>query len=65
MSERTRSILNHLAAMPEYGNAAAEKDEVREIMLQTGGWMLACGHQWDIKAKQLGAGVYRLTLERR
>ncbi len=58
----TGSILNHLASMPERGNATCERRELREIMLQTGGKMMACGRYYDIRAKHLGAGVYRLTL---
>jgi hypothetical protein len=49
--------------MPRYGNASATRDVVRHIMLQTGGSMLAAGESYDIQAKSLGAGVYRLTLK--
>lgn len=64
MSE-THSILNHLASMPRYGNATATHAQVREIMLQTGGWMMACGSLYDIKSKHLGGGIYRLSLKLR
>jgi hypothetical protein len=60
-----RSILNHLASNPEHGNAVAKGAEVREIMLQTGGFMTAAGSLYDIKAAGIGGGVYRLTLEQR
>lgn len=58
-------VLNFLAAMPKYGNATVETPVLREIMLSTGGWMLACGDTYNIKTESLGGGVSRLTLERR
>lgn len=57
-------ILNSLAARPS-GNAMATHKEVKEIMLSTSGWMMARGNLYDIKAKSLGAGVYRVTLSSR
>lgn len=58
------SLLNHLCNMPEHGNGIATKKELREILLQTGGTVLACGYLYDIVAKNLGAGVYRVSLKR-
>lgn len=65
MSAEATSILNHLAAIPRDGNATCERKVLREIMLQTGGWMFAHGRQYDIQSKHLGAGVYRLSLKAR
>lgn len=62
MSGEVDRILNFLASMPG-GNATCERAALREIMLQTGGSMLARGQLYDIKKESLGAGVYRLTLE--
>ena len=58
--EQTRQ-LNFLAAMP-CGSTTMERDDLRAVLLQTGGNMLACGRLYDIVAKPLGAGVYRVTL---
>lgn len=59
------AILDHLAAMPTYGHGTVERKELKEIMLQTGGEMMACGELWEIKSKHLGAGVYKLSLKKK
>lgn len=38
------------------------KDDLRTILLDTGGNVMACGTLYDIVAKPLGAGVYKVTL---
>lgn len=60
-SEANR-ILGNLAAMPGGIATAQSRAIVREIMLQTGGAMMACGSLYDIKSRSLGGGVYRITL---
>ncbi len=57
-------LLNFLAGMPHGNATASSRAVVRAAMLQTGGRLLACGHDHDVIAKHLGGGVYRLTLER-
>lgn len=56
--------INHLASMPKIAHATVTTKELREIMLRTGGQMLAQGDLWDIQKKSLGAGVYRISLKR-
>jgi hypothetical protein len=56
-------VLNFLASMPRYGHSSATTPVVRQIMLMTDGRMFAAGHYWDIKAKRLGGGVSRISLE--
>ena len=57
-------LLNFLAGMP-YGNCtASSRDVLRDVMLQTGGRLMARGELYDIQSKTLGGGVYRLTLKR-
>lgn len=53
----TQGILNHLAAMPRYGHVAATKEQVRQIMLDTTGTLLAQGQLYDINAKPLRGGI--------
>lgn len=60
--EVTRA-LNFLASMPLHGHTTVERPALKEIMLQTGGTMMACGQRWEIVKKYLGAGVYRLSLK--
>ena len=60
----SRRLLNFLAGMPSGNCTASSAKVVREMMLQTGGRMLACGDLWDLQSKALGGGVYRMTLSR-
>jgi hypothetical protein len=62
LSQEAQRILNYLAGHPG-GNTTANTDDTHDILLYTGGNTLACGRLYDIKAQNLGAGVYRLTLE--
>lgn len=57
------SILNFLASSPRYGHTTAKRSVVASVMLTTGGQLMACGELWNIKAKSLGAGIYKLSLE--
>ena len=54
-------VLNFLAAMPS-GHTTLKRNDVKNIMLETGGNMLACGRLYDIVAKPIGAGVYKVSL---
>ncbi len=54
--------LNFLAAIP-HGSTTMECDDLKAVLLETGGNMLACGRLYDIIAKPIGAGVYKVTLE--
>lgn len=59
----TQSVLNFLASMP-IGHATADKETLKEIMIITGGQLMACGYLYEIKHKHLGGGVYRVYLKR-
>lgn len=53
--------LNFLAGHPN-GHTTMTRDDAKQILLETGGNMLACGRLYDIVAKDIGADVYRLSL---
>lgn len=57
-------LLNFLAGLPSGNCVATSSSVVREMMLQTGGQMMARGDLWDIKSKSIGGGVYQMTLSR-
>lgn len=57
-------LLNFLAGMPGGNCTASSSKVVREMMLQTGGRMMARGDLWDLRSESLGGGVYRMTLRR-
>lgn len=60
-TEATRA-LNFLARMPR-GHTTLERADVKDMLLQTGGNILACGSLYNIKATHIGAGVYKVSLE--
>ena len=49
--------------MPVYANMSMNRKDLRELLLETGGSIIACGRLYDIKNRSLGAGVYRVTLK--
>lgn len=61
MSPEVNRQLNFLAGMPG-GHTTMTRKDVKELLLETGGNMLACGRLYDIVAKDIGAGVYRVSL---
>jgi hypothetical protein len=36
--------------------------DLKTVLMETGGNMLACGRLYDIVGKPLGAGVYKVSL---
>lgn len=50
---------------PRYANTTMDKKDLKELLLHSDGWIMACGHMWDIGSKHIGAGVYRVTLKER
>lgn len=62
MTSEQHRVLNFLAAMPDHGHTTVAHDDLKAILLETGGNMLACGRLYDIVGKPLGAGVYKVTL---
>jgi len=42
-----------------------DRKNLKELLLSTSGWIIACGETYDIKSESLGAGVYRVFLKRR
>jgi hypothetical protein len=62
MTNEAKRVLNFLAAMPS-GNSTVTRKDCHEILMETGGSLLACGRLYNIVAKNIGAGVHRLHLE--
>ena len=61
--------MNHLPnsfyTMPGFVRTTFTKKQLKETLLDTGGYIISCGSGWDIKNKHLGAGVYEIYLEKR
>jgi len=49
--------------MPRVANTTMDKKDLKELLLHNEGWIMACGHMYDIESKHIGAGVYRITLK--
>lgn len=60
---------NHLPdatyAFAPYNQPVMSKREAAETLRATGGWIMAKGEHWDLRAVYLGAGMCRIELERR
>jgi hypothetical protein len=64
VDEEASRLLDMLASAP-YMNATVTSAVAKQFLLKTGGRILARGESFDVKAKSLGAGVYRVSLVRR
>jgi len=47
--------------VPHLAEQTVTTKELKDIMLETGGEIMACGRLWKLKKENLGAGVYKLT----
>lgn len=54
--------LQFLARCPS-GHTTVEEKDLKQILLDTGGNMLACGRLYNIKSNHLGVGIHRIYLE--
>lgn len=60
-----KALPNNMYSMPSSASTTMGRKDLREILLETDGWIMACGRAWDILSKHIGAGVYRVWLEAR
>lgn len=61
VSKEAIRVLNFLAGMPG-GHSTLTRKDVHDLLLETGGNMLARGRLYDIVARDIGAGVYKISL---
>ena len=54
--------LNHLASMPA-AHITMSREDAHQMLIDTGGNMLACGRLYDFVVKNIGAGVCRVSLK--
>lgn len=54
-------ILNNLC---QGATTTCDRKTLKELLLLTGGWTMAQGHGCNIRNKHLGAGVYKVWLEK-
>ena len=60
-SEASR-ILDFLALSPNHGRSSVTTRVLQEIMMSTGGDMLAMGYSWDVCSRRLAPGVHKVWL---
>jgi hypothetical protein len=61
---RGHKILDRLAASPTYSFATVEKQQLKDILLHSGGIVYVNGYRWKIISEHLGVGVYKIYLEK-
>ncbi len=49
--------------MPKLASMTIARKELKELLLNTGSNIIACGRLYDIVTKHLGAGVYKVSLK--
>jgi hypothetical protein len=56
-----RRVANFLCSLPS-GNATLTRDDAHSLLLESGGALMARGRLYNIVAKDIGAGVYKVHL---
>ena len=59
-----KTLPKNFYTMPELAHITVDKKDLKELLLNTGGNILAYGILYDIVTKHLGAGVYKVSLKR-
>lgn len=62
MKAEVHRQLNFLAGCPDTGHTTMAREDVRDMLLETGGNMLARGRLYDFVVINIGAGVCRVSL---
>lgn len=65
IADEAGRIVDFLVTNPVHGNTTTTRQVLREMLLKNEGCFIAAGHLWNIVAKHIGAGVYRVTAERK
>ena len=56
---------NSFYTVPKYSEMTMTKEDLRELLLATNGWIMACGQSWNIDSEHIGADIYRVRLVKR
>jgi len=59
-----KTLPNIFYSMPKHADTVMEKADLKELLLSTGGSIIANGSLYDIVSKDIGAGVYKVTLSK-
>lgn len=59
-----KTLPDNFYVYPHLANTVMTHEDLKELLLETGGTIIASGRLYDIESKLLGAGIYRVTLKR-
>lgn len=62
MNDEVKRQLNYLAGCPDFGHTTMAKEDCKEMLLKTGGNVIACGRLYDFVVKEIGADVCKVSL---
>lgn len=62
MNKEVRRQLDFLASAGPYANTTMTQEDAKSMLLETGGSILARGRLYNLVLKDLGAGVYYVSL---
>jgi hypothetical protein len=58
-----KTLPNSFYNNPTIARETMTRKDLKELLLSTGGSVMIHGRLWDIKSKNLGAGVYKVTVK--
>ena len=64
LSSTEQGIINHLVNAPAFNHETVRLGVMQNIILETGGEIMAHGTLYHFKAKRLCPGIYKLSLRR-
>jgi hypothetical protein len=60
-TDDARQAANFLCSMPDYGHTTLQTKDLRALLYQTGGQLLARGRLYNIVTRSLGAGIHHVS----
>jgi len=60
-----KTLPNNFYTMPQCASITMDRENLKELLLNTDGWVTARGEIYNIKNEPLGAGVYKVYLEKK
>jgi hypothetical protein len=58
-------VIDQLTAMPSAAKPTLKRNDLQSLLLYSDGWLTIAGHQYDIRSKHIGAGVYQVWVDLR
>ena len=55
------SKADFLVSMAGLAHTTMTREQLRKLLMETGGQLMASGKLWNITSKHLGAGIYKVS----